>query len=270
MSADAQHILETAKAAARKAGEIIQDRLGRLDASAIDEKTANDFVTSVDLAAESAIIHHIHKHYPDHRILGEESGQSQSSSDYEWIIDPLDGTTNFVKNIPFYAVSIGIRHREQMIAGVVYNPPSDELFSARYQHGAFLNDIPIKIGNTDDFSRAFLATGFPHHAKAYLSPFMTAFTKIFDDAAGVRRLGAAALDLCYTACGRFDGFWELGLHAWDIAAGSLIIQEAGGVITDFQGEDNHLENGFVIAGNSLIHQHLIKTLSIYFEEINDE
>jgi myo-inositol-1(or 4)-monophosphatase len=211
------------------------------------------------------IIEHILSQYPDHQILAEESGAQQSSGAFQWIVDPLDGTTNFVHNIPVFTVSIAVKHVGEIVAGAVYQPVEEEMFTAARGNGARLNGAPIRVSKKHDFSRAFLATGFPHHSKKHLPAFIRSFSDIFFYSAGVRRLGSAALDLCYTACGRFDAFWETGLSAWDVAAGSLIVQEAGGVVSDFWGDSNYLNSGFIVAGNSPIHKRLIDILSIYFE-----
>ena len=264
MSSDPQQFLDVAIEAAQQAGSYLLENQGKLLREHIDEKNANDFVTYVDKGAEKIIIDHILARFPAHSILAEESGKSQQNSDFQWIIDPLDGTTNYIRNIPIYAVSIALQHHSELIAGVIFNPAEDELFCAAKDGGATLNKQQIRISETQDFSKAFLATGFPHHAKRYLPPFTRSFHEIFYASAGVRRLGAAALDMCYTACGRFDGYWELGLHAWDIAAGSIIVREAGGIVTDFWGNNAFLDSGFLIAGNSTIHERIKSTLNIYF------
>ncbi len=264
MLPDKQQLLSVAIEAAQQAGSYLLENRGSLLREHIDEKSANDFVTFVDKGAEEIIIKHILNHYPEHSIIAEESGRSSNNSDFQWIIDPLDGTTNYIRNIPFYAVSIALQHRGKLIAGVVFNPAQKELFCATKGGGATLNKQPIRISETQDFSKAFLATGFPHHAKRYLPQFTRSFHEIFYASAGVRRLGSAALDMCYTACGRFDGYWELGLHAWDIAAGALLVREAGGIVTDFWGNNTFLDRGFLIAGNSTIHDRIKSTLNIYF------
>jgi myo-inositol-1(or 4)-monophosphatase len=245
-----QQILKTAQEAARKAGRYLLDNRGRVDRETAGEKQKNDFVTEVDKTSEKMIIEHILSDFPDHQVLAEESGARQTSSAFQWIIDPLDGTTNFVHNIPVFTVSVA--------------------FTAVQDKGARLNGVPIRVSDTGDFSRAFLATGFPHHCKRRLPQFARAFSDIFFYSAGVRRLGSAALDLCYTACGRFDAFWETGLNAWDVAAGSLVVQEAGGLVSDFWGNSNYLDSGFIIAGNPVIHKRLVDILSIYFEGHRNE
>jgi myo-inositol-1(or 4)-monophosphatase len=265
MSGDSQRILKTAVEAARKAGLYLLDNWGKVNVAVADEKKKNDFVTYVDKTSEKMIIEYILSEFPDHQILAEEGGKRQTGSDYQWIIDPLDGTNNFIRHLPIFAVSIAAKYQNEIVAGVVFNPVDNELFTAAKGQGAYLNDTPIHVSGMADFSRAFLATGFPHQYKRYLPQFIKSFSDIFFHSAGVRRMGAAALDLCYTACGRFEGFWEVGLNPWDVAAGSLIVQEAGGTISDFWGKPTYLDSGFVVAGNSAIHQQLINILSIYFE-----
>lgn len=264
MSGDSQCILQTAVGAARKAGLYLLDNWGKVNVEAANEKKKNDFVTYVDKTSEKMIIEYILSEFPDHQILAEEGGKQQSGSEYQWIVDPLDGTTNFIRHIPVFAVSIAVKYHDEIIAGVVFNPVDNELFSAAKGQGAHLNENPIHISRITDFSRAFLATGFPHQAKRFLPQFVRSFSDIFFHSAGVRRLGSAALDLCYTACGRFEGYWEIGLNPWDVAAGSLIVREAGGEISDFWGKPTYLDSGFVVAGNSAIQKQLINILSIYF------
>lgn len=253
--------------AAKKAGEFIQKHFGKIDRAAIQEKEKNDFVTLVDKGAEEIIINHIHSHYPQHSILAEESGSKTRQDDnYRWIIDPLDGTTNFIRQIPICGPSVAVMKGEAIIAGAVYNPMLNELFSARRGAGATLNGSPISISQSEDFSKAFIATGFPHHRPARLPAYLRAFEDIFLHSAGARRLGSAALDLCYTACGKFEAFWETGLSPWDVAAGALIIQEAGGVVSDFSGGPDFLNSGYIAAGNPKVHNQLVNILSYHFKE----
>ena len=266
MSLAPQQLLTTATEAALIAGAYLLEQSGKLIQSQISEKKSNDFVTEVDHTSERLVIDYIRSVYPDHDFLAEESGSTAASGSIQWIIDPLDGTTNYIRNIPVYAVSIAACRNDTLLAGVVYNPALNERFSAAKGHGATLNDTPITIGSCRDFRNAFLATGFPHQRKRSLPPFLGAFNDIFHEAAGIRRLGAAALDLCYTACGRFDAFWELGLHSWDMAAGALIVTEAGGIVTDFEGGDTFLASGNLVAANRDIHQRLKYHLCNHFSE----
>ncbi|RMI03590.1 MAG: inositol monophosphatase [Calditrichaeota bacterium] len=269
MSTDTDQLLDIAVAAAKAAGDCLMGYRGRLEASAIDEKARNDLVTVADRASEQLIVEHLRRHFPDHAIVAEEGSGQTADSPYRWFIDPLDGTTNFVRNIPAFCVSIALEYHRELLLGVVWEPVHRELFTAVKGRGASLNGRPIRVSEVSDFGRAFLATGFPHHSKRYLPLYVQSFADIYLKAAGARRIGSAALDLCYTACGRFDGFWELGLHSWDIAAGSLIVQEAGGVVTDFRGGPAYLESGFVAAGNPAIHRRLISILSTYFRRPDD-
>ncbi len=263
-STEPQTLLETAILAAQKAGAYLMENFGRLAPSQIVEKAANDFVSHVDQTSEKIILDLIRARHPGHAILAEEGGNSGAAGPYQWLVDPLDGTTNFVREIPFFSVSIAVRKENHLLAGVVFNPVQNELFAAARRAGATLNNRPIQVSTQSDLRRAFLATGFPHHAKFHLPDFIRAFTDIYYHSAGVRRLGSAALDLCYTACGRFDGFWETELSPWDLAAGSLIVQEAGGQVSDFWGREDFLQNGFVIAAPTPIHHHLTTLLTQYF------
>ncbi|MGH1363807.1 MAG: inositol monophosphatase family protein [Calditrichia bacterium] len=262
-----QKILEVATSIANEAGAyLLSQRNSRLQP---DEKTRNDFVTHVDRTSEQIILKQILKHFPDHSIMAEEGSGEQTGSSFEWFIDPLDGTRNFIQRIPFYCVSIGVYFEGKPFVGVVYNPEQNELFTAAAGNGAMLNGEPIKCSHVG-LDRALMATGFPHQRKDVLSAYMAAFQTIFDECAGVRRLGSAALDLCYVACGRMDGYWELGLHPWDIAAGMLIASEAGATVTDFHGKNNSLKNGCVIATSKEPHNQLTNILSKHFPRENHE
>jgi myo-inositol-1(or 4)-monophosphatase len=260
-------LLKTAMAAAKLASNYLLSQSGKLSTEQIREKAANDFVTEVDHTSESMIIERIRQDFPDHHILAEESGATSADGNIQWIIDPLDGTLNYIRKIPFYAVSIAAKQGNQLLAGVVFNPAQQEYFHAIAGGGAFLNDVPIHVSKTDSFSKAFLATGFPHQRKRMLPPYSKTFNEILHASAGMRRIGSAALDMCYTACGRFDGYWELGLHPWDIAAGTLLIKEAGGIVSDFKGTGDPLENGYVIAANNKIHRTLHNIIQNHFMEI---
>ena len=253
-----------AENAARKAGAYLASKFGSFDTRTIREKRRNDFVSEVDRESERLISTCLREQFPDHQILGEEGGQQSGNSDYRWIVDPLDGTTNFIRNIPFFCVSIALYQGKTALTGVVFNPQTNELFAATLGQGATLNGQPISVSAETDFSRAFLATGFPHQRKRQLPLYSAAFNDIFYHSAGMRRIGSAALDLCYVAAGRFEAFWELGLNPWDIAAGSLILSEAAGQVSDFRGGDTFLESGFVVASNGKIHKNLLHHLSPYF------
>jgi myo-inositol-1(or 4)-monophosphatase len=242
-------MLNIAVKAARRAGNIIQRASRDLDLIKVQTKRPNDFVTEVDKAAEAAIIDVLREAYPDHAILAEESGEAVGKGhgkDYVWIIDPLDGTTNFIHGMPHYAVSIALQHRGTITQGVVYDPNRNELFTATRGGGAFLNDRRIRVSRRLRINEALIGTGFPFREEQGFDEYMKTFSAITRATAGVRRPGAAALDLAYVASGRFDGFWERGLQAWDIAAGSLLVAESGGLITNFKGESSFLYGGDVV------------------------
>jgi myo-inositol-1(or 4)-monophosphatase len=253
-------MLNIAVKAARRAGSIINRASLNLDILTVRHKTFNDLVSEVDRAAEQAIIEVLKDAYPEHAILAEESG-SQGDSEYLWIIDPLDGTTNFLHGFPQYAVSIALMHKRVLTQAVVYDPGRNELFTATRGHGAYLNDRRLRVSKRIRLTGALIGTGFPFRELKHLDAYMDMFRDIVKNTAGVRRAGAASLDLAYVAAGRLDGFWEIGLSPWDIAAGNLLIQEAGGLIGDFEGNDGYLESGNVVGGNPKIFVQLIKILA---------
>ena len=248
-------MLNIAVRAARKAGNIIARSVDRIDTLTVDEKSDNDFVTEIDRQAEHSIIQTIHKAYPDHAILAEESG-SQSGNEYEWVIDPLDGTTNFVHGFPQFAVSIAVRKQGRLEQAVVYDPMRQELFTASRGNGATLNDRRIRVTNRADLTGALIGTGFPFKQQQHLDTYLATFKALFPMTAGLRRAGSAALDLAYVAAGRLDGFWEIGLSEWDIAAGVLMIQEAGGLVSDFSGGNEFMSTGNLIAANPKVFKHM--------------
>ncbi len=223
-------------------------------------KHRNDFVTKVDRAAEEAIIETLRKAYPDHAVLAEESGASAGSAEYQWIIDPLDGTTNFIHGFPQYCVSIGIRHRDALAHGVIYDPIKNELFTASKGRGAFLNDRRIRVSKCLRLGDALVGTGFPFREIGQIERYTGQLKEIMQKSAGVRRAGAAALDLAYVACGRLDAFWEIGLSAWDMAAGALMIQEAGGLVGDLRGEAGYLESGEIACATPKVFPALLEAL----------
>jgi myo-inositol-1(or 4)-monophosphatase len=253
-------LLNIAVRAARRAGSIINR--ASLDGSGLEvrSKRQNDFVTRVDHAAEEAIIDVVRKAYPDHAILAEESGSSEGKAEYEWIIDPLDGTTNFIHAFPQYCVSIGIRHRGALAHGVVYDPNRNELFTASKGRGAFLNDRRIRVSKCLRLGDALVGTGFPFREIERVDRYVKQFRSIVVSTAGLRRAGAAALDLAYVACGRLDAFWEMGLNAWDMAAGALLIQEAGGLVGDLRGDEGYLESGEIACATPKIFPALLEAL----------
>jgi len=260
---------QTAMRAAREAAEILMTNFGRLGANDVVTKNKSDFVTWVDKTSEQEIIKIIRQDFPDHNFCAEES-EHDDVGGFRWIIDPLDGTTNYIHGVPIFSVSIGLEKDGELLLGVVYDPNRDELFYAEKDGGAFLNDEPVKVSATTDPALALLATGYPFRAKQYIDAYQNSFKKLFLEAAGVRRAGSAALDLCYIACGRYDGFWELDLKPWDLAAAIVILQQAGGIITDFAGGNRVLETGNTIASNAHLHSFLIKNVKEAFSGIVDE
>ena len=243
-------MLNTAVKAARKAGSIINRASLDLDLVRVSSKGRSDFVTEVDRAAEQAIISTLTTAYPNHAVLAEESGASgpEGDTDYLWIIDPLDGTTNFIHGFPQYAVSIGLKHRGHITQAVVYDPTRNELFTATRGRGAFMNDRRLRVSNRDQLQDCLIGTGFPFRKLDHLDEYVQIFSRVTRATAGVRRPGAASLDLAYVAAGRLDGFWEFGLSPWDIAAGSLLITEAGGLIAGLYGDDDYLQSGDIVCG----------------------
>ena len=253
-------MLTIAVRAARRAGSII-NRAALAGGLQVRSKRANDFVTEVDRAAEAAIIETVHKAYPEHAILGEESGAIQrEGAEFRWIVDPLDGTTNFIHGFPQYCVSIAVEHRDALAHAVVYDPLRDELFTASKGRGAFLNDRRIRVSKCQKLGDALMGTGFPYRELNRLDLYMKQLRFMMEGCSGVRRAGAAALDLAYVACGRLDGFWELGLSPWDVAAGALLIQEAGGLVADLQGDQGFLESGDVCAATPKVFPALLQAL----------
>ena len=251
--------LNIAVRAARSAGNVIIRNLGKLESLTIHSKDRNDFVTEVDQQAEREIISVLRKAFPEHGILAEESGLREGN-DFQWIIDPLDGTTNFLHGFPQFAVSIALRHKGRLEQGVIYDPMRQELFTATHGGGAMLNDRRIRVAKRDSLEGALLGTGFPFKAQQHLDAYLDMFRALFPRTAGIRRPGSAALDLAYVAAGRLDGFWELGLNIWDMAAGVLLIQEAGGLSSDFVGGHNYLESGNIVCGNPKVFADILKTI----------
>ncbi|QSX31289.1 MULTISPECIES: inositol-1-monophosphatase [Shewanella] len=254
-------MLTIAVRAARAAGQTIMRAYTELDRVEVSVKGVNDFVTSVDKEAEAAIIYQIRKSYPDHTIVGEEKGEDRGENkDYVWIVDPLDGTTNFVRGIPHFAVSIALQYKGKTEVAVVYDPVREELFSAVRGRGAKVNDFRIRVGNGNDLNNAIIATGFPFKSRQHTESYMAILNEVFSQCADLRRAGSAALDLAYVAAGRMDGYFELGLKPWDIAAGDLICREAGGTVTDFTGGHNYLLSGNIVAGSPKATTQLVKIM----------
>ena len=256
----ANEFLSAACAVAREAGEILSAGFG--SAGQIEFKGTVDLVTKYDHESEAHILGRLRDLYPQHAIRAEESGLavSREESPFEWLGDPLDGTTNFAHGFPFFAVSIALLEAGRPIVAAVFDPVRDELFAAIVGASATLNGAPIRVSGTDQLDRALLATGFPYDVRTHPRNNMTEFNRMALRTQGIRRAGAAALDLCYTACGRLDGFWELRLHPWDVAAGGLIVQAAGGKVTDIENGDEWLSGISVVASNGRVHTELLATL----------
>ncbi len=246
-------MLNTAVKAARRAGAVIVRALPDVDRLRVETKSRHDFVSEVDRRAEELIIDTLRGAYPDHAILAEESG-STAGNDYEWIIDPLDGTTNFLHGFPQFAVSIALRHRGRLEQAVVFDPLRNELFSATRGDGAQLNGRRVRVSRTADLDSALLGTGFPFRHGDDVAQWIGFFERVALRTSGVRRAGSAALDLAYVACGRLDGFWETGLKPWDVAAGLLLVREAGGLAADLFSDADPVTTGHVLAGNPRVFQ----------------
>jgi myo-inositol-1(or 4)-monophosphatase len=253
-------MLNTAVKAARKAGTIITRASFDVDKLTVRRKQQNDFVSEVDHAAEDAIIGVLKEAYPDHGFLGEEGGYKNEKAEYLWIIDPLDGTTNFLHGFPQYCVSIALQHKGVLTQAVVFDPNRSELFTATKGVGAYLNDRRIRVSKTDKIEDALVGTGFPFREVQNLDQYTHMLRNVMKTCSGVRRPGAAALDLAWLACGRTDAFWEIGLSQWDMAAGALLIREAGGLVADLEGNDKFLEQGRIVAANGKIFGAFLKLL----------
>ncbi len=250
--------LSLARNAAREAGRLL---VSRLDTDfSISKKGRINLVTEMDLKSEKLITGLIRDRFPEHQILAEEEGTRQSASPFKWVIDPLDGTTNYAHGYRFFCVSIALEAHGEVVAGVVYDPVTDELFSAEKGSGAWLNDRGIRVSSEDSLGESMLSTGFSYQEDA-MRRNLALFNRFILRSRAVRRDGAAALDLCYTACGRFDGFWELSLNAWDVAAGKLIIEEAGGRVTNFRGDPCSIYDAEILASNGRVHDQMIRVLS---------
>ncbi len=252
--------------AARRAGAVIIRYLEQRKDLKIDVKGKNDFVSEVDRQAEAEIIEVLRKAYPDDAILAEEGGGYETDSDYQWIIDPLDGTTNFLHGHPYFSVSIALKYKERLEQAVIYDPLRDELYTGIRGKGALLNDRRIRVSGLGALQGSLLGTGFPfkipHHFECYMNTFKALHPQVSD----IRRAGSAALDLAYVAAGRLDGFWEIGLQKWDFAAGVLLIQEAGGLVSDFSGGQNYLKTGNIVAGSPKVFKGILQSIQPHLSE----
>ena len=252
--------------AARRASQIINRASQDLEHLRITAKQQNDFVTEVDKAAEAAIIEVLREAYPEYAILAEESGLTEGTgagNDYQWIIDPLDGTTNFIHGFPQYAISIGLAYKGQMTQALVYDTLRNEMFTASKGGGAFLNERRIRVSKCLKLDNALIGTGFPFRVFNHIDTYLKLFKELTQKTSGVRRAGSAALDLAYVACGRLDGFWEFGLAPWDMAAGTLLISEAGGLVSDLAGSENYMKTGNLVAGTPKVFAQLLQIVDSY-------
>ena len=252
-------IKKVALSSAKKAGRILREGMTR--GLTISYKGDLNLVTQIDTLSEQMIVGEIRKHFRDHQILAEEGHNYESASPYRWIIDPLDGTTNYAHRFPYFCVSIGVEFEASMILGVIYDPIHQELFVAEKGQGATLNDRPIGVSPIFDLKEALLVTGFAYNVRTDVNNNLSHFSNLVKKAQGVRRMGSAALDLCYVASGRFDGFWELNLRPWDTAAGCLIVTEAGGTMTDFSGNPFSIDHPETLATNGKIHPAMVASLT---------
>lgn len=245
---------------ARQAGSLLMSFFGKVT---IEYKGEADLVTKADRASESLIVEHIRQFWPDHDLIGEEGSRTETGSDYRWYVDPLDGTTNFAHGYPVFCVSLGLDFRGERIAGVVYDPNRDEMFAAAKGSGTILNGKPAQVSKTARLKESLIATGFPSH-KRHKNPNINFYHQLTLRSHGVRRAGSAALDLCYVACGRYDAFWEFNLNPWDTAAGVLIVQEAGGKVTNFSGQPFTIDSRQVMASNTILHDELLHEFAEIF------
>lgn len=253
------------------AGDFIKSQIGTLSVSDIGQKQISDFVTRVDTESEKIIIKTIKKKYSSHAFYTEESIKDRNKNfHYRWIIDPLDGTTNYIHQYPVFSISIALEYGGRIILGVIFDPLRCEMFTGIKNRGSFLNEKPIMVSKTRNLKYSLIATGFPFRHKQFIDKYLMLFKKIFLNVSDLRRAGSAAIDLAYVACGRCDGFFEIGLCPWDIAAGSLIIQEAGGIITGFDGGKSFLFSGNILAGNPFIHRKLLRETKEIFAGIFDK
>jgi len=259
-------MINIAVRAARNAGNVLLRYFEHTDTLTVTSKGANDFVTEVDRSAERAIIDVLRDKYPHHAILAEESGDHKGDEEYQWVIDPLDGTTNYLHGFPQFSISIALKYRGRVEHAVVYDPLREELFTASRGSGALLNDRRIRVTKRKGLEGALVGTGFPYRYHDHLDAYLGMFRDIIMQTAGIRRPGSAALDLAYVAAGRYDGFWELGLAEWDLAAGALLVKEAGGIVTDIGGGDRYLETGNIIAGGPKHHHALLRAIQPHLSD----
>jgi myo-inositol-1(or 4)-monophosphatase len=257
---DRDKFIQTAREAALKAGRLLRENIGK--SSEISYKGTVDLVTNLDTQAQRVIFDHLSARFPDHDYLAEEGLSQDQGAEFRWIIDPLDGTTNYVHHFPVFTVSIALERGGEIALGLIYDPMREEMFSAVKGEGAFLNGEEIRVSGVDDLNKSLLATGFPYDVRTSKVNNITHFNNFITRVQGIRRCGSAAMDLCYVASGRFDGFWELRLSPWDVAAGALIVQEAGGRVSDFQNGKFTIHGAEILASNGLIHEQLVEVLHL--------
>jgi len=257
---DVEPLKRVAIAAAYQAANILRTKFGNI--SRVEKKEASEIVTEADIESEKQIISCIRSRFPEHAILSEEGGLQESASEYTWIIDPLDGTVNFAHRVPIFCISIALTFQNVVVLGIILNPVNGELFSAIKDQGAFLNGKAINVSSTKAVSESLLVTGFPYNLRQILKPVMIRYENCLKVAQGVRRIGSAALDLCYVACGRFEAFWEQNLRPWDTAAGALLTTEAGGTVTTFSNRPFTPDKKEILATNGQIHHEMISLLEL--------
>lgn len=263
---DVDKYLDIAREAALQAGVILKEHFGKLCPSMINEKAKNDFVTDVDKRSEELIKNIIRSHFNDHDILAEESLAKRRSSPFLWIIDPLDGTSNYIHGLPNFAISIALEIEEELTIGLIYEPLREIIYSAIKNQGAFKNNRRMNISHRRMINNSLIATGFPFRIKDFIDAYLKSFRELFMHASGIRRGGSACLDLAYTAEGIFGGFFEVALSPWDMAAGALLVKEAGGIVTDFNGSNQYLKTGNIIAANKGVHDEMLKIIQKTFKK----
>ncbi|RME01561.1 MAG: inositol monophosphatase [Calditrichaeota bacterium] len=259
-----KEILDTAIEAAHIGGEVLLTHLSRVQLYEVEKKGDFDFATLVDHASEKAIIEHVRAKFPDHKVLAEEGGEIPGPGMYRWVIDPLDGTTNYIHGVRIFGVSIAVMRGDDPVVGVVHDPVRGETFASAKGHGAYLNGAPIEVSEHAELKECLLATGFPFRSKTLIAPYLESFKRFFMQVRDIRRMGSASIDLAYVAAGRFDGFWELNLSRWDIAAGVLLVQEAGGEVSGFIPGEDIWQTGNIVASNGKIHQKITEELQQIF------
>jgi myo-inositol-1(or 4)-monophosphatase len=260
-------IEQVARVAIAEAGDLIREKLGSVSFSQVHTKAPFDYVTAVDKESERLIVTRILDHFDDHSIMSEETSNQGLQNGISWVIDPLDGTTNFIHGFPFVAVSVAICQDKRPVLGLVLDPVRQELFFAKRGEGAYLNGRAIQVSEPPELADALVATGFPHRTRPLLEPYLNTFRSVFHHVSGIRRAGAAALDLAYLATGRINGFWEAGLKAWDVAAGSLLVTEAGGIVSDFWETEDYLHNGHIVGGTTMVYRFLIEQVQTFMAPV---